>query len=389
VIAERINTGQGFTYEQYGSVYRAWKEPLYITLLAWLTHWAGERGTVILLLQGLFGIGTAIGLAWIAYHLLGDSVQATLAGMIAGANPFLLYYDTQLIHPLSLNALLFVATTGAILLAVRDGPGPHSGVTPLRRVLAAGLMMGVALWQHATLLFGGVVAWAVAIVAGRDRRRRLVHGAICLGVAVLVVSPWLIRNYRLFDRLVITTDAAHVLWLGNNPLSNGTYSDMQGERVFTLADPAFQDRIRGAAELEQHDIFLNEVRRFIREHPDRFGALVLRRLWAFVWFSPNAGVSYTVQQQRLYRLAYAGLLLFGLVGFGLFWKRAGPEGHRQAVVLLAAVAGVASVHAITAINLKHRLPLELVLSVFAAVTLVRGFAVVRAAAPMRRGRADG
>ena len=372
VIAANLNAGRGLTFEQYGTVYRAWKEPLYIVLLAWLTRWAGNDPMAVLVFQGMFGVLAAVGVALIAWAVLGDATRATLAGVMAAANPFLVYYDTRWIHPLSMDACLFVAMIGTILIAAR--PGARG-----RQTLAAGLVMGLTLWQRAVFLASGAGSWLAAVVCTTRSRRRSVALAAAgwLGIAMLAISPWLVRNYTLFGRLILTTDAAHILWLGNNPWSNGTYSDMKGERVFFLADAAFRDRVMAAPELVQHDLFLGEVRRFIIEHPAQFGALALRRLVAFVWFSPNAGIRYTRGQNVIYRLAYLGLLSFGVSGLILSWRRMGPDERRALMVLIAAVAGLAVAHALSAINMKHRVPLELVLAIFASESLARGAAGVR------------
>ena len=200
---------------------------------------------------------------------------------------------------------------------------------------------------------------------------------MCLLADGIVIAPWLLRNAGLFGRLIVTTDAAHVFWLGNNPHSNGTYSDQQGRRVIGLADPAFVRRIQQASELEQHDLFLADAQRFIREQPAAFARLVLGRLWAFVWFSPNAGAEYTPQQGTLYRAAYLLLLGLGIAGVARWWPRAPSAQRRVALLLLGSVAGLAAAHALTAINLKHRVPLELLLAVFAAESLSAGWTRLR------------
>lgn len=395
VIADNLNAGLGFVYEQYGTDYRAWKEPLYIVLLAQLTRWTDGVPWLVMAVQWLFGLGAALGVWWIARRLLRDSTKATLAGMLTAANPFLVYYDTHWIHPLSLDALCFVLVVGTILMATEPGHPAKRGVGEgsaerrslrpaeeggrARHLFWAGLMMGLALWQRAALLAAGLFTWLIAVAVARRASRLAVAGraVIWLTIAMVAVSPWLIRNARLLHRPVFTTDFAHIVWLGNNPWSNGTYSDMKGRRVIAYADPAFLAKLRGASELEQSDLFWAEAVRFIREDPSRFAGLVAGRLWAFVWFSPNAGVEYSAWQGLLYRVAYVGLLALGLLGMVGFWQRAGPEGRRRALLLGAAVAGVAAVHAMTAVNMKHRLPLELVLAVFAAEALARGLARTR------------
>jgi len=232
----------------------------------------------------------------------------------------------------------------------------------------------VALWQKAALMVGGGAAWLIACLSAPrcDRWLTTRRAAIWLGVAVVVIAPWLIRNYALFGRLLVTTDSAHILWLGNNPWSHGTYSDMTGRRVIELADPAFLSRLNGAAELHQYDLFLEEVLRFIREQPGRCASLVVARLEAFFWFSPNAGLNYTEQEGMIYRLAYVSLLTLGIIGFVLCWRRRVERAVRRRLLITAgAIVGLAAVHAVTAINLKHRVPWELVLAVGAAEPLGR------------------
>lgn len=372
-VAANLNAGRGFVFEQYGATYVAWKEPLYIALLAALTRWMGDRDPVILVFQTLFGLAAACGIALLARSVLGDPTRATLAGCIAAASPFLVYYDTRLVHSLSMDAFLFVSSTGAILLAVERTS------TGVRWAILAGIVSGVALWQRATLVAAGLAAWGVAILTeGRGRRRALLAGAaVWLAVSLATIAPWLARNYLEVGRPVVTTDFAHILWLGNNAWSNGTFSDMAGRRVFSVADPAFQRRIQGAPEVVQYDTFLGEALAFVAQRPAAYAALTARRLWAFVWFSPNAGATYTGTENALYRLAYVALLTAGGVGLVLYWQRAGGEAGRRALVPFAAVAGLAVVHALTAINLKHRVPFELVLAIFAAETVGRTMLVLR------------
>lgn len=230
IIAANINAGKGFVYGQYGADYRVWKEPLYIRLLAWLTRWAGNSDLAVVVFQSFFGILTAIGVMFLALHILGDVNKGALAGVIAAANPFLAYYDTQFVHPLSMDTFLFTAVIGAILFAVTDRAWSY------RRTIIAGVIMGLAMWQRASLLAAGVVMWIARIILRSERRRRVViHGVLWLCVSMIVISPWLIRNYKITNRFLVTTDFAHILWLGNNPWSNGTYSDEMGRRIIIHA----------------------------------------------------------------------------------------------------------------------------------------------------------
>ena len=374
-MANDLNSGRGYIFEQYGAIYHAYKEPLYVLLLAGVNRLAGGLALAIRLLQGFFGMSAAIGTTLVARKILGPGRRAVLAGMIVAVNPFLLFYDTRFIHPLSLDACGFLLVVGSLL-----GPATASTRERLAHTIRAGLLAGLVLWERAALIMAGLMSWIAGWVMARHPDRRLIlrRAVIWLGVCALVLSPWLIRNQRVLGRPVVTSDFAHIFWLGNNPWSNGTYSDMTGRRVFSLADQTFQARIRGASELQQSGLFFAETRRFIREHPGRFAQLVLQRLWAFVWFSPNAGLIYSAEQGTMYRVAYSALLAAGLIGLVQCWKRSAGSDRGPIIILAAAVSGVALVHALTAINLKHRVPWELLLSIFAAEALAGGWTTIKA-----------
>lgn len=368
VIAENLNAGRGLTFDQYGTTYHAWKEPLYILLLASLMRVVDkEQQSIVLgIIQSLFGIATALGIGLLSYQIFRNVSHVLIAGLLVAANPFLVYYDTRFMHPLSLDSFLFVLTITLSLSAIRsykDG---------MRRTVLAGIAAGISLWERTTIFIAGIAMWGVAWFLADRRRILIAHAATWLLISLTIIAPWLIRNYSVLGRAVLTTDAAHILWLGNNPASSGTYSDLEGNRVIIHAEPGFRHKLQGATELAQYDLFLNEVRRFVREHPWQWGTLTLRKLVAFFWFSPNAGIDYTAWEQTGYRVGYLVLLTLGLLGLVLYWERATDEEQRMTLILLSSVMGLAILHALTAINLKHRVPWELILALFCAETIVRG-----------------
>jgi hypothetical protein len=369
-IARNIIDGRGFVYDQYGARYRAWKEPLYIYLLAAVTKLTGGTDAALLAFHSLAGTACALAMFFVARRVLRDASRAWLAACLVAVNPFLLYYDTHFVHPLSADSLLFLLTLAMILRALDDRAGGAA-----RPAFLAGLVAGAALWQRATLLAAGAGAWtAAAVFAGR--RSYLRAFAVWTATALLTFAPWIVRNWLVLGRPVVTTDFAHILWLGNNPHSNGTYGDAEGRRVIGHA-PDLVRSLNGASELQHVSLFAGEVRRFVAEQPGRFAELVATRLLGFFWFTPNAGLRYEGWQAVLYGLAYSGLLGLGLAGLVSVLRNADPGQRAAAAALCGAVAGLAALHAVTALNLKHRVPLELLLSVFAADPLARALAFVR------------
>jgi hypothetical protein len=372
VIAANVNAGLGFVYPQYGAMYYGLKEPGHVVILALLTRWLGDRDVPILLLQAACGMALAILVAVFTERLTGDRLAGTLAGCVTAVNPFLVYYDSLIVHSLSLDMVLFALATAANVQAVRTTE------RPFRAAALAGLVTGIALWQRSLLLFGGLGLWTVAIILARGRRGRLLgHAVVWLTVTALVVAPWFVRNRLVIGRWLFTTDFAHVLWLGNNPLSNGTYSDARGERIYYQADPRLRARIEGHTEIEQMETFLADVRRFVREEPGVAASLVARKAWAFVWFAPNVGAEYRPWQVRLYVAWYVTLLVIGVGGVIHVWKSGGRTARNDVWLVAGTLLGIMTLHAIVAINMKHRVPLEIVLGAFAGCNAARALRGLR------------
>jgi hypothetical protein len=365
VVAANLERGLGFVFVQYDAPYAAWKEPLWIALVALLRRLFGPGDGPVLALQWACGTGVALAVAALALRLLGSRRLALVAGVLAAVNPFLVHYDTRYAHPLSFDVLLFLLLVLAVGRATTEASAGGAAV--------AGFGCGLALWQRATLLGAAAGAWcAGALAAGRGDRARLVRlGLGSLALAAVLVAPWIARNQVVVGRPLLTSDFAHILWLGNNPLSNGTYGDAGGIRVFDVAPQPFRRTVIGQPEMVQHDVFLDGFRRFVREEPLSYLRLAFARVQGFFWYPPAAGVRHTGWRVTLYRVAYETLLVAGLLGLALRLRRGGREAARTAAPLLGAVLGLAAVHALSALDLKHRVPFEMALCVFAPELLRR------------------
>jgi 4-amino-4-deoxy-L-arabinose transferase-like glycosyltransferase len=360
MIAENINAGLGFVFPQYETMYYALKEPGHIALLALLMRWFGDRDLPILALQWACGVGVAVLVAVFTRKMTDSTAAALLAGILVAANPFLVYYDSLIVHSLSLDMLLFVTTTAVNVWAAEDPERRW------RRAAVAGAVTGAALWQRSLMGFGGLAVWVVAVGLTRNARwKQCGRAAVWTAVALLVIMPWFARNHAVVGRWVLTTDFAHVLWLGNNPLSNGTYTDGVGTRVFYRAAPEFRAQVEGRPEVEQMDVFLGAVREFVRDHPAWAASLVARRILAFVWFAPAVGADYQPWQVGVYVVWYVVVLVLGAAGALRLWWAAGGTTRRRLALVGGAVIGIMALHALVAINMKHRVPLELVLSALA------------------------
>lgn len=173
--------------------------------------------------------------------------------------------------------------------------------------LGAGLALGYAtLSQPATLLIPA--AFVAADLFGRVplRRAGAAWALLVLGMA-LVIVPWIVRNERVLGRPVLTTNGGSVFYRANNPLATGGWT-ARGERS-----------LDGLGELEASDAGYRWGKEWIRENPDAFLALALRKQVLFL--GDDAGGVYDTLRRGLNRGGplYAGLKLLATAWWWGLW----------------------------------------------------------------------
>lgn len=164
--------------------------------------------------------------------------------------------------------------------------------------LLFGLLVGVSVLTNTSLLAPLSFFWLWLWF----RKRRLGHSTVSyllLSVAtcLFVVTPWTIRNYSAFHRLIPVRDNFGLeFWLGNHEgVSNRLDND------FPALNPAAYNRLGEIAFMEsKRQIGLQ----FVREHPGQFVLLSLRRLRLF-WTVPEGSLWWLVSA-----LAWPGAWLF-------------------------------------------------------------------------------
>ena len=196
-----------------------WRFPLPVFARALSFQWFGATDTAALMPALWFSVLTAP-----ALFLLGNRLGGPLGGLLAAA----LWIASPSQRQFALSgltepgaALLAITITGAALFA-RDGDG-------WRRSLWLGAALGVGFLHRTNLLALAPVACAIAASApGLERKERLARLGAVASAALLVASPWLLRNALLFgDPLLnLTSDRGLLrLALGRDPFYEFTVGD--------------------------------------------------------------------------------------------------------------------------------------------------------------------
>jgi hypothetical protein len=359
-VALNLLKGNGFLGYNRGIPQLAFVHPLYPVICAAVYGVIGHSSlTAMQVVQG----AAAIPAAWLAYRL-GSDIAGTRAGLLAAAgvtlHPALLVFSLRR-HSLWFDSILFLATL-PVTFRLRRAP-------ETRRLVILGLLFGVAMLSRATI--GVFMVFACAWLAWQWRApltEWLPRVAVIVGLALLVVTPWLVRNSLVFHRPTgMVSTNGYNLWIGNNPNTTGGALAADG-RAMEATDPALYASLRGLDEGEQQDVYRQAALRYMAAHPGKAVLNFARKFRGFLFWSDQTGAWYPSSFRVPYQAFYLVLLACAVAG-GHYLTR---SGHAPAVVLLAGfVLSVGAVQSIYVVEGRHRWAVESALIVLTSVFVAR------------------
>lgn len=381
-IAANLVEGRGFRVRFLGvDRYTSQQAPFYPYLLAaayWSSGGPGLQGEIgVQLVQCLAGAVLCVAVARLTQAVLHGMWSAPwIAGYGAALYPPHVYMVTHL--QVALWAALWLTLLATWCLSAdprriwRTGVvgGLLGGLLLLTEpILGLALpILAVALWRRAYALSESLPAWL-------DSLR---PAAVMTAVTCLVIAPWLERNYRVHGEFVfIKSTFGYAFWQGNNASSWGTDKIPMQDAIRRLGqhDGSLRSMNQAIWEARYETTYIDDLlltpddyaqfallsepassrllgdraRAFIREHPERYARLCLRRLRYFLLFDEtNPKASHVVY--RASTIAWLALSIVGLVATRRQWRTLWPTYAIFAAVLLF--------HALTITSARFRIPVE-------------------------------
>jgi 4-amino-4-deoxy-L-arabinose transferase-like glycosyltransferase len=359
-IANSLLAGYGYTSTVGQIPYvAAVSSPLYVLLTVGIYLLTDHSQSVVLVLQAVAGGLTAVLAGWLGARAFRPEA-AWVAGGLVAIDPGLLVYSAEL-HPLSFDALAFLAV---ICLSVALPFHPR-----VRSAALVGLSLGIAALTRTTILS---LTPILLLWANRYRGMRLLSwsAAALVGVAVLVYSPWPVRNSLLLGQFVPgSSESTEWLWRGTNPNATGASLTPEGQTMLSVAPPDFQARIASANEAQRIAVYRDAAYQYIEQHPLDAARLFAVKLKAFWWGSDATGLLYPAPWTTLYEAWYIAVLVFAAIGLWCTWGS--ERGRSIAVLIVASLILVAVSQAIFYVEGRHRLAVEPLVLVLAGIGLTQ------------------
>jgi hypothetical protein len=177
---------------------------------------------------------------------------------------------------------------------------------------------------------GGVILVGfIGLLLWRDKMAifKNSHVVIIMLLPIVIVAPWIIRNYSVFDRFILVRDNLGLeLSVSNNDCAMFGIQQNIDSGCFAKVHPnANIDEARSVlanGEPTYNDLKLREALHWINTHPARFFRLCALRVAAF-WMPPATAKPYSLvgPGRRLERTAVYVMTLLSVAGLFILYRR--------------------------------------------------------------------
>jgi len=265
--AEGIINGKGFT-----STIEPWladRPPFYPYFLSFIFLVSRKSYADVYYAQSLI---TAISCAsfFLAANKLFGYIRGIFAGIICAVLPFFLIFTKQILTEAIYPALLIFLICILILYEKNT----------ICKFILIGLMLGViTLTRREAVLPAALIISGFMFILGKiSFRQKAINFGIAIAIAGITVSPWIIRNWVVFGKPLMSSSAGVNFMVGNNPASDGSYAQPPAE---------WGRQLIGLGELERDKVAWNLSSSWIKENPARFFSRIPQKL-KYLWGPTNS-----------------------------------------------------------------------------------------------------
>lgn len=229
-----------------------------------------------------------------------------------------------------------------------------AGKSSLARIILTAVLWGVLLWMAAVpvLVLLAWLAW-IFLATGLPRSQKLA----LLFIPFLVISPWLVRNYRVFGHFTFMRDNLGLeLAVSNNSCADFKFKGNELTQCFLHNHPnegfAEAERVRQLGEYEYNRVRMREALDWIRRNPKRFFALTAQRFAAFWFPSPTGNPFEAMATPRGILLGWL-MVLLSLPGLWLMWK----TNHEATAIVLLWLVLFPPIYYLIQFDIRYRDPI--------------------------------
>jgi len=264
----------------------AYRTPGYPGFLAVIYATFGHSSRAAGFLQAVLGALTSGLLVLLAAHILSPRASV-IAGVLHAVSPTAIAYVPVLA---SETLAAFLLVSGLLCLAVAE---VREGHWKERALAASGAIFGLMVLVRPAASFFLPAGFLLSGYSPKRREWHTFRGLVFLAAALVVLSPWLIRNQRVgLGSFTISTVGGVNLWMGNNPKARLGGFCPEADQYPSMPEQALDSRYGRAA------------RAWVLTHPGRYLALCAIRAHRLFGTEPDTWAAKYLWPTRRNDLAF-------------------------------------------------------------------------------------
>lgn len=293
--AQNLVAGRGLSttsLKEYPPLPDTRRMPLYPIFLATIYKVFGTNYTAARVMQAFMASLLCIMIYYLGSTMFNQSVGLMAASYAAIYQPFIryLFYGGP--------AFLLSEQLFSFLLVLMGLVLSTSILTEsLSWFFISGIFLGLStLMRSEIFLFPIFVFLILLYKASWSLKRSLRQFGLITLAFLLMLAPWIFRNYRVHRSFVpLTTLGGRVFYYGNNPLAKGGYA------IPEIAEEEFI----GLSEVQLDRLYYKKGIEFLKNYPKNLPKLFLKKILVH-WF---------VRDHNAFNLFYSFMLPFAIYGF--------------------------------------------------------------------------
>jgi len=330
-------------------------EPLYPLFSAGAYFMFGDRFLWHRLILAVISSLTCL-LSYTIGRRLFNEAAGRIAGLICALYPYFIFYTVFLMS--ETFTIFFLALTVYCFIRLRDEPG-------IKYAVLFGLGMGLTFLTRSIIL--GLIPFFLLYLL-LYQKRLLIPSLVSILTFIVVLSPWVYRNYKLQGEFVLlSTRGGYNIWMRNNPffyddelkalgitvpqhlLDNIKYKEYLDFPVFTAEQN----------EAERNRILTREGIKFIRANPQLYAYLCWERFKTIIGFQGalTQGLMYVIVGILTFGVILPSALIALIINLRV-WPHTLPL-----IIIFVYFVGV---HTLTHDGIRYRLPADPYIIILAA-----------------------
>ena len=271
LLAQRLANGQGYV-DEFGepSAFYAIGWPFFLSIVYRIF---GYSLIAAQLVNALMAVGSVALVFVISRYLLNDRF-ALLAALLVAINPTLVLYSSA--HGTESLFIFQLLLISWLLMRSIKSPTAFG-------LILIGILTGLAVLVRPVAICVPLGAFAADYFMNRrDIRNSLKKALIIVGITIVIVSPWIVRNSMVVGSTTLQTSSGVVLWIGHNPDATGGL--MPPPLIEGVGAPGARPGAgENITEAEANSVYTSAAIKSVLDNPLRTVTLIPRKmfeLWA-------------------------------------------------------------------------------------------------------------